>query len=204
MTALIDPTDIKPPKSAVPALGMSIQVDLGAGRVCTLQTFVSSDCKQVELNQMLDKLTSAGARQRAAYKIEELERDIEKLQKEHDQQVEDVAKLDEDHAAAQAKRTQDGADGLKAADDFEVKAKDAWESGGRRGPFKLSQQNETYVKRVREGVDKVKAEIAAAEEEHKRVRGEIQKTMTRREEVIGKARAELARCKEIVNAGLKE
>ena len=199
---LEDPTDITPPKAKVPALGMSLQVDLGAGRVCTLQTFVSSDCSVVELNQMLDKMTAAGARQRSSYKIEELERDLEKLQREHDQQVEDLAKVDEDFEAAQAKRQEEGAQAIAALEKFRAGALAATTASGRR-EAKMNKQDESYAKRVEDGIEKIKAAIKAAADEHARVRGEIEKTMIRRQEVIEKTRAEIARCKEIVAAGLK-
>ena len=84
------------PASEVPALGMSIQVDLGLGRIATLQTFVPSNASQVEINWMLDKMTRAGDRQRAQYRLEELHRDLLEEQRKHvqmqaDQQANIVA-----------------------------------------------------------------------------------------------------------------
>lgn len=183
------------------AMGMSLQVDLGAGRVCTLQTFIPNDCPQVELNAMLDKMTAAGARQRAAYKVEELERDLEKLQREHDQQNEDLAKVDADFDAAQAKREQHAVALRATIDKFKRTAEEAATAAGRRTG--LSKQDQSYVERGEKGIETTKGEMSAAVEEHAKVRSEIQKTMERRTQVMEKARAEIARCKEIVAAGLK-
>lgn len=194
---------VEPPQVQAPALGMSLQVDLGAGRVCTLQTFLANDCTSTDLNRMLDKMTAAGARQRASYKIEELERDLEKLLREDAQQGEDLTHVDKEFLAAQEQRTQEGSAAIAALEAFKSKALDAQAANGRR-EVKLNKQDQEYVKRVGDGIEKTKASLKVAVDEHARVRGEILKTMDRREEVINKTRAEIARCQGVVAAGLKE
>lgn len=187
-----------------PALGMSLQVDLGAGRVCTLQTFVPSDCSSVELNQMLDKMTAAGARQRSSYKIEELERDLEKFEKEQAQGHDDLKKIDDDFVAAQAKREDDALQATKRADAFESAAADAWRAKGGRGDYAAKGTDKTNLERVRGGVEKTKAEIQVAVEEHAKSIAAAKDVLDRRAALIVKTRAEIARCQEIVSAGLKE
>lgn len=200
---LEDPTDITPRSTKVPSLGMSLQVDLGAGRVCTLQTFLPNDCSTPELNKMLDKMTDAGARQRSAYRIEEIERDLETLEKEQAQQSEDLAAVDARYDAEQTKRSADASRAEKSLGEYEAAAKAAWEAKGGRGPMVLKGAEKANADRVKGGVDKLKGEMLVAQEERARTREEILKTMDRRAELIAKRRAELARCKEIVASGLK-
>lgn len=194
-----------PATPAAPALGMSLQVDLGAGRVCTLQTFVAADCSLPTLNRMLDKMTSAGARQRAAYKIEELERDLEKLLKEQEQHQEDLDNIDAEYVAAQAKRETDASKALTAADTYMARAKEAAEARGVRNfDLKKGSREEQHVSQIRNGVEKLKGEMVVAKNEHDHAHTESKKTMERRAALIVKNRAEIAHCQEVVAAGLKE
>jgi hypothetical protein len=189
-----------PEKAA--ALGMSLQVDLGAGRVCTLQTFIPADAHLVELNMMLDKMTSAGDRQRAHYKIEEKERELAQLEKDQAQHQEDLDRIDVDYEAAQARRMDQAEKAVKSADDYEVAAKANW-NPAKRGEYKQSKHDEANLARVRGGVDKLKGEMDVAKAEHDKAHGESAKTMERRLALIEKTRAEIARCREIVADGLK-
>ena len=124
-----------------PALGFSLQVDLGAGRVCTLQTHVASDCSLRDLNMMLDKMTAAGDRQRAHYKIEELERDLKQTEKEQAQHQEDLDRVDREHEAAQAKRQAAAEAAVKTLGEFEKVVAAQHEERGGRGPVALKGHN---------------------------------------------------------------
>lgn len=188
---------------AAPALGMSLQVDLGAGRVCTLQTFLPNDCDAVALNQMLDKMTAAGARQRAAYRIEELERELEKLEREQAQHKEDLDAIDRDFAAAQEARTKQLDAATKSLVDYETAAKTEWERSGRRGEFALKGSAKANFDRVQGGAGKLKGELANAAAERDKTHADSERTFERRNEIIAKARAELVRCQDTVAAGLK-
>jgi hypothetical protein len=53
---------------------------------------------------MLDKMTAAGDRQRAHYKLEELERDVAKLEKEQSQHQEDLERIDRNFEDEKQKR----------------------------------------------------------------------------------------------------
>jgi chromosome segregation ATPase len=193
---------VKPDETA-PALGMSLQFDLGAGRVCTMQTFLPRDCAAVELNRTLDKMTAAGDRQRAHYKIEELERDLAQLEKDHAQHAEDLARLDADYAEAQERRAQQAEKAAQALGNFEsVRASDAQERG-RRAPGALKGAVLSEFKRTQEGIERLKGEMLAATEEHAKAHAASTVTIDRRAALIEKTKSEIARCRAIVADGLK-
>ncbi|MDE2469774.1 MAG: hypothetical protein KGL35_13810 [Bradyrhizobium sp.] len=189
------------PVGAAPGLGFSMQVDLGAGRVCTLQTFLPNDCTLPELNQMLDKMTAAGDRQRAHYQIEGLQRDLKQFRKEQEQGVEDLEKIKRDHQDAQLDRAGRIEKAGKALADFEKASLAVAEDRGRRNPG-MTAQDKANAKRTQDGIDKLKAEIDVAEAEAAKALVEAQKVLDRRAELIAKTEAEIAHCERIVAAGL--
>ena len=186
-----------------PALGFSLQVDLGAGRVCTLQTHVASDCSLRDLNMMLDKMTAAGDRQRAHYKIEELERDLKQTEKEQAQHQEDLDRVDREHEAAQAKRQASAEAAVKALGEFEKVVAARHEERGGRGPVVLKGHDKANYDRVASSVTKLKAEMANAQSERDVAHANSKTVFDRRAEIIAKMQAEIAHCKEIVADGLK-
>jgi hypothetical protein len=197
------PTAQREAPSPAPALGFSLQVDLGAGRVCTLQTHLPGDCHFIELNLMLDKMTAAGDRQRAHYKLEELERDLAKLEKEQSQHQEDLERVDRDFDEQKQKRIEAIAKAEKALADFEIAAGIAATERGRRNP-NLTSQDRANARKTKGGIDQLKGEITAAQAERDKTMADSQKTIERRAELIEKTCAEIARCKEIVKAGLQK
>src|ERR1700722_4526058 len=66
----------KEPAQTVPVLRFGINVDLGLGRILTAETYLPNDCRMADLNGMMDKMTRAGDRQRAHYRLEELHASI--------------------------------------------------------------------------------------------------------------------------------
>lgn len=191
-----------PPVGNVPGLGFSMQVDLGAGRVCTLQTFLPNDCSIDELNAMLDKMTKAGDRQRAHYNIEGLLRDLKKFEKEQEQALEDLAKSEAEHKETQAGRTASVEKAYKALGTYEAAATVDAAERGRRVPGPTA-QDRANMKRTQNGIEKLKVEIEVAENEHQKSIFEAQKVINRRQEMIDKTKEEIARCKEIVGKGLE-
>ena len=191
------------PLIQAPALGFSLQVDLGAGRVCTLQTHVASDCSLRDLNMMLDKMTAAGDRQRAHYKIEELERDLKQTEKEQAQHQEDLDRVDREHEAAQAKRQAAAEAAVKTLGEFEKVVAAQHEERGGRGPVALKGHNKANYDRVASSVTKLKTEMANAQSERDVAHANSKTVFDRRAEIIAKMQAEIAHCKEIVADGLK-
>lgn len=181
-----------------PALGFSMQVDLGAGRVCTLQSFLPNDCSVSELNSMLDKMTAAGDRQRAHYKVEELDREIEQLEREQGQHKEDLERLDADYVARQAKREEEVDKAQKALDDVEAAARDAHVASNKRGDFALRGTDKSRYDAVKSGVQAIAVEMAKDQAEFDAAHANSTKTFERRNEILDRLRAEVARCKAIV------
>ena len=191
------------PLVQVPAIGVSIQVDLGAGRVAALQTHVAGDCTLRDLNFALDKMTSAGDRQRAHYQLEELRRDLGKVEKEQSQHQEDLDRLDREHEAAQKKRLADAEAAVKALGDYETAVTEERVARGQRGPVVLKGSPKAHADRIKDGIAKLKVDMAKAVAEHDVAHGNSKATFERRAATITKLKEEVARCEEIVAAGLK-
>jgi len=189
------------PLDKAPALGMSIQVDLGSGRVATLQTFVDSTCSIFELNAMLDKMTHAGDRQRAHYKIEELERDLKQEQKLLAQHADDLARIDKDFDEAQARRYDTAEKMQKTVDTFMATARDNHVSSGRRADFALKGREKSHVDQVTSGIKKIKDEIDTAQRERDVTHANTMITVNKRKEIIDHLTAEIAACKATVEKG---
>jgi len=198
-----DGGDPGPKKIDIPAIGFSLQVDLGAGRVGVFQTALPNDCSLIELNRMLDKMNRAGDRQRAHYKIEEEERSLALVRKEQAQHKEDLDAVDERFAkdmtalAAEAERMQ------KAADNFMETVRNAHVES-RRGEFELKGAQKSNYNRLSEGIAKIKDEMAMKQAEYDKTHEQWKSLHARREELIEKHVAEIARCRAIVDAGLKD
>lgn len=184
--------------AATAALGFSMQVDLGAGRVCTLQTHLANDCTVEQLNHMLDKMTSAGDRQRAHYKIEELEREIEQHEREQAQHQEDLDRLDREYEARQEQRHAEIEKAQKALDNLNAAAREAHVATGKRSDFTLRGTDKSRHDAVASGVQALVLEMAKDEAEHDVAHANSTKTFDRRGQIIARTRDEVARCKAIV------
>lgn len=185
----------------VPALGMSIQVDLGAGRVATLQTFVPSDMSLPEVNRMLDKMTAAGDRQRAHYMLEELNRDLLKQEKELVQAQVDFAQHNVVFGQTQAKRTAD----LERQQTVVVNYTTALSTDERkRGPVQPKGADKANLQRVTNAAEEMKKQIIDADLAFATECSNYENTIHTYEKAIERTKREIARCQEIEAAGLKE
>lgn len=182
------------PKPEVAALGFSIQVDLGAGRVATMQTFIPNDMPLSALNSMLDKMTAAGDRQRAHYKIEELRRSLEMEQKLYSDAEEDVARLDSQFEADVVKRKAEMERMTKTLDAYNREAQDAHVASGRRGEFKRP----AAAKTVETGIERAQEDLAKLAAERDVAKANLAITQKRRAEIIARFQAEIDDCEMIV------
>ena len=192
------------PKSADDAaLGFSLQIDLGAGRVATLPTFLPNNCTGAELNAMLDKMTAAGDRQRAHYKIEELVRDLEKSRKDRGLLSDDLERAEAHYAVEQEARAKLVEDGERNVAEFAHQVQERNASAGRRdiAPKGADKAN---LSRVLKGVADAKVQIEQATTERDKVRADSKIALERWDEIIAKNEAELARCRAVVAAGLQD
>ena len=192
------------PASEVPALGMSIQVDLGLGRVATLQTFVPSDASQVEVNRMLDKMTRAGDRQRAHYRLEELHRDLLEEQRKHvqmqaDQQANIVA-----FNETQQKRQREIEQREKALINYHEARKAVDADTGRRNPSEPKGAVRANLERLETAVKEGRQAIVDADLAHASERANYEGSLTTHQKAIERIEKEIARCEGIEAAGLAE
>jgi hypothetical protein len=95
------------------ALGLTVQISIGEKRGIAVQTHVTRDCAEHELNAVLDKVTKALDRQNAKYRQHEIQARV-------DMQKKKLAEMMENHAKM-----------------FEKWQKD-WDTGKRRGPFEMT------------------------------------------------------------------
>lgn len=157
------------PAQEAPALGFSLQIDLGAGRVATMQTFLPNSCDITELNAMLDKMTHAGDRQRAHYKIEELQSDLKKINSAIAQHQYDIDKTNSDHDTSMALRYDEIETLQKKADALEGAARDEHVGSGRRGVYAPRGTTKSAIDAAKSAVAKMKEEIIKAENERENI-----------------------------------
>lgn len=196
-----------PTIAATPALGFSMQVDLGAGRVATLQTFLPNDCSKLDLNKMLDKMTAAGDRQRAHYQIEGLERDVAELEKRQVQHILDVEKVEEDFHAEQKRRAVQIEEEQRKIAGYETQHKATAEARGIRDSSRLPTNVQANITKSEQTIKTLQAQMTVAGENElpyavsKRA---AQNTVDLCATQIAQKKAEIERNREIVAAGLKD
>lgn len=130
--------------SESPALGVSYSVQLDDKRNIVAQTYVPVDCTPVELDAILNKVGDAVDRQAAKYSIKALERSLRMQQKQLKRVTEDLAFQDD-------------------------KNQNAFRAAGKKGQFRLTNEQETHranvfitQTRFQEEIDDLKREIAEA------------------------------------------
>lgn len=141
-----------------PAIGLSIQHQVGEDRSIVFQGFVPADCTSAEMNDLLDKSFKASERQKARVEMPKLRKRLVHLEKVHKRVAEDMFRLDAEAAEADARAQQSAL------------------ASGRRNPTKSAQQAsheqknradrlnaETTYKRHEEDISDLKAEIAELE-----------------------------------------
>lgn len=188
----------EPAKVDQPALGFSLQFDLGSGRVATMQTFLPNDCDQAALDGMLDKMTASGDRQRAKYQIEELEREEEKYVREQEQHQEDLANQDKAFDERQEIRTKEVERLQKELGEFDERLLREWNASAKRGTFKAGPRDESRRKAQEGGIQEQIQRMAEDAVERDNAHKNSQTTFDRRAKLLERTRAEIAKCKAIV------
>lgn len=185
------------------ALGFSVQVDLGAGRTAVMQTHLPNDCSQVALNQMFTKMNRAGDFCRAHYKIEEEQRTVDLVENEQRQHTEDLDRIDVDYVKQQDEREHALVKAEQARVNFlQAKAGEHAESG-RRGTYEPKGNEKTQINAVTRNAEDLRNAIAKAKAEHDITHAKYDELKKRRLELIGRHKAEIARCQATIDAGLK-
>ena len=186
-----------------PALGMSLQVDLGAGRVCTLQTYLERDCSVVELNKMLFKMTGAGDCQRAHYQIEGLLRDLAKHEQDQAQAEADLAQMDVTFGAEQAERAKTIEKHGATIGQFQEAHRAVADVRGVRDASRLKSTEAANIAKLENAIKDLRAEMQVAPE---RLKNEIEQArivMRTRQGQIDKLKRDIEHNRGIVAAGLQ-
>lgn len=160
--------------NTAPAVGVSVVTDVARGRQITVQTFYPLGTPKAEVDKILDDLLSPIDRQKALAELPELEDELSKAERTYAQFKEDLAMVDVNHAAAQARREVE-LDELRAVKQAELdrarsdaKAEEArgngaietatnlaeaeWRSQGKRGAFTLTGYAKSNVERLQSAV----------------------------------------------------
>lgn len=131
----------------VPAIAITLQMQLGEGRSMILQTHADSEAPEAVIDAFLDKLTKRIDRQYAKYSLKGLRRQLELHEKTLTRATKDIADRDQG-------------------------ARDAYKASGHRGEMKLSVKDQTdranamkSLDRFKEEIVKINIEIAEAERE---------------------------------------
>lgn len=139
----VDPHAV--PTATAAALGFSYSVQVDDKRNIVLQSHVSLDCSPAELNAALDKMGNAVERQAARYTVIALRRSLAMQKKQLRRVTEDLVRQDEiSHSAFRA--------------------------AGKKGIFKLTEQQEVHRANVlvtqgrfKEEIEDIERELAAAQ-----------------------------------------
>lgn len=120
------------PKPA-PAIGMSLQFDLGGNRTLVLQTHVDGDAPALVINSALDLIAQAADRQRLRYDLKVMRKELKLHQKTLKAGEEDFARIE-----AKAKAAYDAQ--LKALAmaivEGDARGENAWKARGKQGAYK--------------------------------------------------------------------
>lgn len=111
-----------------PALGISFNTQLGPDKNLALQAWIPMDTTVQQLNAVLDKFWSAADRLESRSKIFVLEKSIETLQRDNDQNMKNLAKMDFALQSRQAVRKERGRQGEDKPPAGELEARRAIEN----------------------------------------------------------------------------
>jgi hypothetical protein len=129
----------EPDVEKTPSIGISYQIQTRQSRQLVLQSFVGRDCMAEELDALLDKMRNAGERQMAWEKIDDL-----------------TLQLKQEYINA--------ADQQVRIDVEDVRLKQEWSGGQRRGDLKLTQHQLQKQREALETAEGIKTRIANIKE----------------------------------------
>jgi hypothetical protein len=128
-----------------PATGVTLSITVPEGRSLVLQTFLPRDAPLTEYHALLDRLSEAGDRQSAKYRLVGLKANLEVHQTTLDQLLADYERIEERVAKTWAQRGKKG--------DPTLSATEAAQKGNA----------EQTIKRYRSEIVKLEVEIAQCE-----------------------------------------
>lgn len=189
------PADAVPERvQPVPAVDISIVSTLAGDRQIQMRTAILQETGEAEANEILDRLFRLADRQKARYELDGL---VEKLEGERGlrpmlkQFTEDALKLAEDHEKAQAKRKEQIAELNRAGEErFKVVYDDARKRGV-QGDIEPRGSEKANLKRIKDQIASISAEMHKAEEEHKAAVGNLQQNVARYTEGIVQLEGEI-------------
>jgi len=130
------------------ALGLSVQISIGEKRGIGVQTHVTRDCTDIELNSVLDKVMRALDRQNAKYRMHE-------LQAHRDLRVKKIAEMMENHSQVLQKWQNE------------------WVQNKRRGPFDMTPSQQQQKVAMDNTFNREKYELESLESELVELKAQI-------------------------------
>ncbi len=170
----------------IPAVGCSLQIDLGNGTVCMLQTHYERDMGALERSFIQDTLFDDGERLKARARIAAISKEIDGINSQRALNAGQLERAEADYQAKTAERIKQGDEAVEA--DSKLHAEQE-----RRGPYTPSTKLAAYLKTLAH-------QQSAADTERTQTLNNLQATERMLDGTIAKLRAESAALKAIVDA----
>lgn len=177
---------------ATPAIGYSILANLGGEKQITFQHFVSEDEDDAEVNARLDRIIALIDRQKARVDLPILREELADHERTLAQFMEDKARLDVDHKAAQARRDLQIATLGKEIEKLHNAGAEQHSATGRQAAYKPVGQVKVNIDRQRAGIAAIEQEKEAAEAERTQAHQNMSISVTRYEGEIERRKAKIA------------
>jgi len=136
------------PEEKALACAITITTQVGSNRSIVMQTYIDRDAPLAEYHDVLDKVNKAVDRQEAKLQIEGLEADLLRMKVNHDKLVRDYQAIEE-------------------------RSQRVWETRGKKGAFKLSEQELVQKEQAMLTIKAGKENLARLEADIVKARGVI-------------------------------
>ena len=147
------------PEREAPALGFSIQQDLGGGQNIVLQTHLTNDVGPADLNAMLDKMSAAATRLKARHQLGGLVMEFEKERENFERMRADEARLrtDKEHEIAREEALLRSL--VTDRDDVLTEGRDAHVASGRGNDYKPQGNRKSRINAADAAIAKQEARV---------------------------------------------
>lgn len=180
------------PDNTIPAIGYSIIANLGGEKQITLQHFVDQDEPVDKINARLDMIVGLIDRQKARTDLPVQREELADHERTLAQFREDKARLDADHAAAQARRDLQMATLSRKIALLTNEGAEQHVASGRQAAYKPVGQVKVNIDRQRAGIAAIEAEKETAEAECKQAHQNFDISVERYEGEIARRKIKIA------------
>lgn len=188
----------------LPAVGVSVTMNLGDNRQIVLQTFFPQEAPLAEKNKVADMLLRVGDRQKARYEIVD-------LRKELDQHITALARFEDDLASVEERHEKEVAkkniELLEINEAVANETKSGYEDhvrSGRRDAYTPRGHRAANIDKLNSDVKRVAEEKHKLEAERNQAMQGIQKSIIRYKEEIAKYQARIEECTLLIEGAANE